>query len=116
VLTAPSSGALVTDSFSGTVDVGGRDVHSFTIASANQPITVTLTSAGPPASVFMGLGVGSMATDGTCSVFSNAAVVVQASTTPHLSGTIATGNYCVVVFDVGNLSAAVDYAVTVVHY
>ena len=64
----------------------------------------------------MGLGVGSPATDGTCSVFSNAAVVVQAGTGPHLSGSIAAGSYCVAAFDVGNQTVPVDYTVTVVHY
>src|SRR5689334_10044134 len=73
-LSAPSSASLVTENFSGTVDVGGLDVHPFTITIGNQPVNVTLTTAGPPASIFMGLGVGSPAADGTCSVFSNAAV------------------------------------------
>ena len=115
-LSAPSSASLVTDNFSGTVDVGGLDVHQFTIAIGNQPVNVTLTAAGPPPSIFMGLGVGTPAADGTCSVFSNAAVVVQAGAGPHLQGTIATGTYCVAVFDVGNQSAPVDYSVTVLHY
>ena len=34
----------------------------------------------------------------------------------ELAGTIAAGSYCVAVFDVGNQAAAIDYAVTVVHY
>jgi hypothetical protein len=115
-LSTPSSASLVTDNFSGTVDVGGLDVHPFTITIGNQPVSVTLTAAGPPPSIFMGLGVGSPATDGTCSVFSIAAVVVQAGTGPHLSGSIAAGSYCVAVFDVGNQTVPVDYTVTVVHY
>lgn len=115
-LSAPSAASLVTDTFSGTVDVGGLDIHPFTITIANQPVNVTLTAAGPPSSIFMGLGVGSPTSDGTCSVFSNAAVVVQAGAGPHLAGTIAAGSYCVAVFDVGNQAAPVDYMVTVVHY
>ena len=115
-LSAPSSASLVTDSFSGHVEVGGLDLHPFTITIANQPVMVTLTSAGPPAGILMGLGVGSPAADGTCSVFSNAAIIVPAGTGPHLSGTIATGTYCVAVFDVGNQAAAIDYSVKVVHY
>jgi len=114
--TAPSGATQVVDNFSGTVQVGGSDVHPFTVATSNQPALITLTAAGPPATIFMGLGVGTPATDGTCSLLTNAAVVVQAGTAPQLSGTIAAGSYCVSVFDVGNQSGPVDYAVTVSHY
>ena len=114
--TTPGSATQVVDTFSGTVPVGGSDTHTFIVTANNQPALITLTSAGPPATISMGLGVGTLATDGTCSLLPNAAVVVQAGTAAQLSGTIATGTYCVAVFDVGNQSAPVDYTVTVSHY
>ena len=56
--TAPST-PLVTDNFSGTVQVGSNDLHPFTVTSGGFPITIDLTTAGPPATIAMGLGVGS---------------------------------------------------------
>lgn len=114
-LAAPSSAVLVTDNFTGTVAVGGSDVHTFTVATASQPVTVTMTAAGPPATISMGIGIGQMSGD-TCSIFSGASAVLPASTTPQLAGTISAGSFCVAVFDAGNQLAPVDYALTVVHY
>jgi len=115
-LTSPGSATQVVDSFSGTVPVGGSDFHSFTVTTNNQPVLVTLSAAGPPATIFMGVGVGTLSADGVCNLLSNAAVVAQAGMAAQLSGTIASGTYCVAVFDVGNQNAPVDYAVTVSHY
>jgi len=106
----------VTDNFTGSVTVGASDIHSFTVTTAGQPVSVTLTAAGPPATIFMGVGVGQTTTDGVCSFFSQASVVTQAGASPALSGTIAAGTYCVAVFDAGNQTASVDYALTVSHY
>jgi hypothetical protein len=115
-LTAPSNATQIVDSFSGTVQVGASDMHPFTVTTSSQPVLVTLTAAGPPSTIFMGVGVGAPTTDGLCSLLTNAAVVVQASSTAQLSGTISAGTYCVAVFDVGNQTGPVDYAVTVSHY
>lgn len=114
-LTTPSNAILVTDNFTGTVAVGGSDIHNFTVTTGNQPITVTMTAAGPPATITMGIGVGQMSGD-TCNIFSGASASLPASTTPQLNGTISAGTYCVAVFDVGNQASPVDYALTVVHY
>jgi hypothetical protein len=113
---APSSAVQVNDNFLGSVAVGSSDIHSFAVTSAGQPVTITLTAAGPPATIFMGVGVGLTTTDGVCSFFSQASVVTQAGASPALSGTIAAGTYCVAVFDAGNQTASVDYALTVSHY
>ncbi len=115
-LTAPSNATQIVDSFSGTVQVGASDMHPFTVTTSSQPVLVTHTAAGPPSTIFMGVGVGAPTTDGLCSLLTNAAVVVQASSTAQLSGTISAGTYCVAVFDVGNQTGPVDYAVTVSHY
>src|SRR5437764_442771 len=53
---APSS-PLVTENFSGTVQVGSSDSHPFTVTSDGFQITIDLTSAGPPATITMGIGV-----------------------------------------------------------
>ena len=113
---APSS-PLVTDNFSGTVQVGSSDFHTFTVTSSGFPITVTVTSAGPPATISMGIGVGTVL-GGTCQVASgtSASTIAPASSTPQLSGTITSGQYCLLIADVGNQSAPVTYTAVVLHY
>jgi len=114
VVTAPALPA-VTENFSGTVQVGGFDAKPFTVITSGLSIQLTLTAAGPPATIFMGFGVGSW--DGTqCTLLNGGYGTYQAGTTPQLSGTINAGQYCMMVYDVGNLSAPVSYAVTMTHY
>lgn len=103
-----------TETFTGTVQVAGGDIHTFTAAAGN--ISLTLTDAAPPAGIVMGLGLGQPATDGSCVFFSGGAVRAQGSTTAQLSGTLQTGgSLCVDVFDIGNQTEPVNYSVTVVH-
>jgi hypothetical protein len=111
--TAPLA-TLVTETFSGTVPVGSSDVHTFVLSQSGE-LDVTLTAAGPPPTIFMGLGVGTLS--GTSCVFLNGSTAnVQASTTAQLAGSnVAAGTYCVAVYDIGNQAAPVTYALTVVH-
>lgn len=111
--TAPSV-SLTTDSFTGTVAVGGNDAHTFTVSQAGQ-VDVTLTAAGPPSTIFMGLGVGTPS-GSTCVFLANGTANVQAGTSPQLSGSsMAAGTYCVAVYDIGNQAFPVTYSLSVVH-
>jgi len=114
-LTMPSPGNPTTDTFTGTVSPGALDWHPFTVTNANGVINITLTAAGPPATIYMGLGVGT-ATDTDCTLFTSGQTLTQAGTAPQLSGTAPAGKLCVAVFDVGNQVADITYAVTVSHY
>lgn len=107
--------AASTESFTGTVSVAGNDFHPFTVATAGATLSVTLTAAGPPATIFTGLGLGAYDAP-TCTLFSNAYLTTQAGVAPQLSGTAGAGSYCVVVYDVGNQTGPMSYAVTVSHY
>ena len=114
-LPATPSSPLVTENFSGTVQVGGSDAHPFTVTSSGFQITLDLTSVGPPATISMGFGVGSW--DGTtCTPLSGGVTTVQASPNPQLGGNINAGTYCAIVFDVGNQSAPVTYTAVILHY
>ena len=114
--TAPTlTAAATTESFTGTVSVAGNDFHPFTVATAGATLSVTLTAAGPPTTIFTGLGLGAYDAP-TCTLFSNAYLTTQAGTAPQLSGTAGAGSYCVVVYDVGNQTGPITYAVTVSHY
>lgn len=113
--TAPSANPT-SETFTGTVPVGGSDTHNFTVGQSNGQVNVTLTAAGPPATIYMGLGVGTPATDASCTLLTNASIVTPAGTTAQLTGTANAGTYCVVVYDVGNQVGDITYSVTVSHY
>jgi hypothetical protein len=110
--------AVTPDMFTGTVDSGGTSSNPFTVAISNSPINIILTAAGPPATIFMGLGIGGVQADGTCQLFSGGTAIVQASTTAQIAGTVNAGKFCVMVYDVGNITTGntVTYSVTVNHY
>jgi hypothetical protein len=112
--TGPTA-TVTTENFSGSVDPGGKAFNQFSITLSGGQVNVTLTSAGPPSTIYMGLGVGSYA-DSNCTLLSNGSVVTQAGSTAQLSGTLNAGTYCVMVYDAGNQVSTVSYAVTVNHY
>jgi hypothetical protein len=103
---------IVTETFTGTLTVNGGATHQF-FTSATGTVTATLTSLGetPPERVGFSMGTLSGA---TCSiVLANDQAVV----TSVVSGTVSTlaGTLCVRVYDVGTLTAPVDYTFTVSH-
>jgi hypothetical protein len=112
--TVPSS-PLVTENFSGTVQVGSNDSKPFTVTSTGFQITVDLTSAGPPATISMGIGVGTYV-GGTCQLSSGGFTQTAAGSTPQLTGTIDAGQYCFMVYDIGNQSAPITYTAVINHY
>ena len=112
--TAPAAVSLTTETFMGTVEPMGIASHNFTVAQLGE-VDITLTAAGPPATISMGLSVGTPS-GSTCTLnIPGGSVSAQASTTPQLVGTAAAGQLCVAVYDIGNQSAAVNYTVTVAH-
>ena len=112
--TAPSA-APTTETFTGTVPMGGSDIHTFTIVLSNGQVIITLTQAGPPSTIYMGLGIGTPSASG-CTLLSGGSVATPAGTVAQLVGITTAGTYCVAVFDAGNQSADVTYSVTVTHY
>ena len=114
---SPTSPTVVatTETLSGTVDVGGSAVHQFTVALSGGQVNVTLTAAGPPSTIYMGIGIGTYSSD-TCTLLSGASVVTQAGSTAQLTGTVNAGSYCLKVFDAGNQTASITYAVTLTHF
>ncbi|HKB11278.1 MAG TPA: hypothetical protein VKD69_11500 [Vicinamibacterales bacterium] len=102
-----------TDTFSGTVQVGGSNFHSFPVAQTGTT-DVTLTAASPPANVAMGLAVGTPG-DGNCAPLAGAAQNVVAGPTPQITGLTTAGTFCVLVRDIGQATAPVSYTITVTH-
>jgi hypothetical protein len=110
--TSPSV-PITTETFTGTVPVGGSDFKSFTVAQSGT-VNVTLSAAGPPPTITMGLGVGTPSST-ACALLSGGSTQTPAGTAPQLTGSLTPGPYCVLVGDIGNQLAPVDYTVTVAH-
>jgi len=113
--TAPTTAPTTTDTFNADLSQTGSVTHNFKVTNAG-PVTVTLTSVSPLAT--MALGVGMMTSNGTaCTSTLTQNDNARANSIAALSGTAAAGNYCVRVYDSGNIpvSTTVSYIVTVVH-
>jgi hypothetical protein len=110
--TAPTT-TTKTETFNGTVQVRSSDMHSFSVSASGQ-VSVTLTAAGPPATIPMGVGIGTPA-DAACGIITGGSVTAVAGTNAQLTGVVSPGTLCVSVFDVGNQTSAITYTVTVSH-
>ena len=105
---------LTTEVFSGTLAVGSAATHLFAVAQTGE-VKVTLTAAGPPSTIFMGIGVGTPV-DSSCEFLEGRTGHVQADASPQLDlANTAPGLYCVSVYDIGNQAVPIDYSVTVEH-
>jgi hypothetical protein len=105
---------LTTEVFSGTVAVGSAATHLFAVAQTGE-VKVTLTAAGPPSTIFMGIGVGTPV-DSSCEFLEGRTGHVQAGASPQVDlANTAPGLYCVSVYDIGNQAVPIDYSVTVEH-
>ena len=111
----PTPLPLLKETFTGTVLRGGSASHSFTVVQAGE-VDVTLTAAGPPATITMGLAVGiPNAAAGSCDVISGASVNVPASSFSQLLGSASPGALCVKISDIGNQTGPITYTITVEH-
>jgi hypothetical protein len=100
----------VTETFTGTLVAKASDGHLVTVDKDGN-IDVTLTTLTPATTITVGLGIGQPVAEG-CSllVYNNGA---QAGTL--LSGSTGPGSYCVIVYDVGNVTNTLTYTLSVVH-
>ena len=110
------STTVTTVTFSDVVQPGGFKVHSFTVAAPGA-ISVTMTAAGPPPTISMGLGLGNPDSNGNCIFLSGATTsAVASTTTPQLTGTLtSSGAYCVEIADIGNAAGPISYSISVSH-
>ena len=105
---------IVTDVFTGTINVNGASSHPF-FTSATGTVTATLTSLGetPPTNVGFSLGT---FTGATCSIVTGL-FIDKAVVNSVLQGTVSTlgGSLCVRIYDVGSVTAPVTYEIKVQH-
>ena len=110
-----------TQTFTGTLDNSGdvpilRLTHTFT-TTYDGTVTITLTANAPDASLLIGFGIGVWdSTASTCGPL----LSWNNTATPGtiILGNAVAGNFCVQVYDVGNLAAGAqtNYAMEVTHY
>ena len=104
---------FVTETFTGTLTINGGQTHNV-FTSATGMVSATVVSLGETAPDKVGFSMGTLSTVGTCTVVvSNDNAVVNTS----LNGTVASlnGSLCIRVYDVGSLTAPVEYTITVNH-
>jgi hypothetical protein len=113
---AAPSATVVSVTFNDVVQPGAQKVHTFNVTTPGA-VSVTMTAAGPPATITMGLGIGNPDANGNCIFLSGGTTQATASsTTPQLSGTLtASGAYCVAIADIGNAAGPITYSITVSH-
>jgi hypothetical protein len=109
---APITGPF-TDIFTSIIYPGGFSAHSFSATDAGT-ITVTLTNAGPPNNVVMGLGIGVPNFGPGCSLTTS--VNVPAGPAPQITIAADAGSYCIAIFDAGNnIPTGEAFSITTVH-
>ena len=114
--TAPTVSGTLTEVFVGSLDVNGAGFYSFTVSSTGTTsvmlASLTQATPGPVADLAVSLGVGVPAGIG-CPV--TTAVSVGPALTSQIATTLTPGIYCVNIADIGNLRAAVNFAIRIVH-
>lgn len=100
------------ESFSGTVNPQGFDPHTFSVNKTGE-ISIKLTALAPLNNVPLGVIWAQADSNGACvSVIQSAVANLNL---PAISGQIFSGNYCVLVYDLGILTAPETYTVLVSH-
>ena len=103
----------ITDTYQGTLVVGGSNPAPLTVHAIGA-VEVSVTSVDPPATI--GVGIGTTSSAGACAALQSR-VVDPGTPPPQLVGTATTTgpSFCLLVFDVGQLTAPVSYTVSVLH-
>lgn len=101
----------VTETFASLLTVRGTASRTFTVRDTG---TIALTLTDVAGGMIVGLGVGIPRADGTSCNLSQS-VETTGGATPQITTTADGGSYCVKLFDVGTLSDAVSFSVTIVH-
>lgn len=106
---------FITETFAGTLEARGTGFYSFVINQAG-PVGLTLaavqTPGGAALATSLGIAVGIPSGPG-CTRSSS--VTTPPGLAAQLTVTLNPGTYCASVFDTGNLSSAVNFAMRIRH-
>ena len=108
--TTTPAASPVTETFSSQLAVGGYASRSFNAAKAGTA-SVTLTSAGSSSTLKLGLALGIPDGVGTGCLVTRS---TETAAGGQLSAAVDTGVYCVRVYDLGALTSAINFTVTII--
>ena len=112
--TQPTPPQATTETFSGTLTVNGAVTHSFT-AGQSGVISATVTELVPDSAAVIGVSLGTWnPLAGTCQLLITNDNATQNGSVTGTAG--AAGSFCARVYDVGHLTSATGYTLTVVHF
>lgn len=106
---------LRTETFAGTLAVGGTGFYSIAILQAG-PLGLTLAAVQEPggAALSTPVGIGYGIPSGTgCA--RTASQIAPPGLSAQLTVTLNPGTYCVAAFDAGNLTTTVNFAIRITH-
>lgn len=106
--TTTTTTSPVTEVFSSQLSVGGYAFRSITAAKAGT-ISLTLTSAATTQKLGLGLGIPD-ATGSTC-LFTR---TIETTAGGQITATADAGSYCMRVWDLGTLTTATAFSVTII--
>jgi hypothetical protein len=112
--TSPSSPSSNTETFSGAVSQQGSVVAGTFTVSQTGGVSVTLATLSPSSTAAMGLGIGTPSGTNGCTLTTSTSNAIAGSAA-QISVTENPGSFCVSVYDVGNLTSAAVYTITVTH-
>ena len=114
--TTTPTASLVTDTFSGSITQNGTAIYPFSVTSSGGTLLAGFTSIAPATVTALGMGVG--AWDGTTCSLNQSQNDAARSGNTALNGTAQAGNYCIRVYDGGNIQEGVTatYTLQVQHY
>jgi hypothetical protein len=104
--TAPSR--LLT--YTGTLLPESTNSYSISVLQPGD-VEATLVGLAAPSTTTIGLGIGNLSANGTCSLIYT--VNTAAGPTAQIVGTGLSGTLCVAVYDIGNLTGPAIYTITV---
>jgi hypothetical protein len=114
--TTTTSTPLITETFTGSVGQNGTAIHPFSVKTGGYTLLAGYTALTPSSQTSLGLGIGSW--DGTTCSLNLAQNDAAKSGSTALTATASAANYCMRVYDGGNIAAGVTvgYTLQVQHY
>ena len=105
---------LKTETFNGNVKAAGTEAFPFTVVNPGD-IQVAITALSPNSALTMGIGLGFWEpTTSVCTQqLSTTAATINVAFAANPS---SAGQYCVAIFDTGNVVVSSDFTLTVTHY
>lgn len=105
---------LKTETFSGNVKAAGTTAFPFTVVNPGD-IQVAITALAPNSALTMGIGLGfwESATSVCTQTLSTSTATINVA---YAASPSSAGEYCVAIFDTGNVAVSSDFTLTVTHY